>query len=292
MSIATVIIPTKNRKTDLLRAIASCLKQSCDLEVLVLDDGSEDGTCDAVAQEFPSVRIYAGKECRRQMYRRNQGAEMATTEFLVFIDDDCEFPTNGIIEENIKLFDDPRVGAVGMPLINPKNENNIYQLSPEKDLVYVVSDALEGAVIFRKEVYEKLGGYNTLYVREGEGADLGIRLLSAGYYIRAGLSDPILHHHSPVRDNQLSHIYGPRNLILFAFLNVPLTYLFLQLGASTVKAIYHGFKIRHPLLKIYGLFVGYVMCFSSFKNRRPVSRETYKVYRRIKSKGLLPLETT
>ena len=191
MSLVTVIIPTKNRIDDLMRAIGSCLKQNCDLDILVLDDCSTDGTPERVELEFPSVSVYRGKSSRRQMYRRNQGARMSKSDFLVFIDDDCEFTSADIIAENIALFTDQRVGAVGIPLKNVKYEECIRQQSPEKDSIYVISEPLEGALIVKRELFNKLGGYNALFVREGEGADFGIGLLDAGYFIRAGFSDPI-----------------------------------------------------------------------------------------------------
>jgi glycosyltransferase involved in cell wall biosynthesis len=291
VSLVTVIIPTKNRKDDLKRAVASCLQQKCDLEVLVLDDGSTDGTVDLVEREFPSVRLYQGTSSRRQMYRRNQGARMSKSDFLVFIDDDCEFTSNDIIAKNLELFSDQKIAAVGMPLKNVKYEDYVRQKSPEEERPYIMSESLEGAMLVRRDIFNALGGYNSIYVREGEGADFAVRLLNAGYYIRAGFSDPIYHYHSPVRDNRLSHVYGPRNLILFAYLNVPLRYLFAQLSGSTLKAVYHGFKIGHPILKIYGIIKGYVACFSVMTSRKPVSVKTYRMYRAIKSRGMISLDS-
>src|SRR5690242_12260616 len=53
----TVAITTKNRKHELRSALESLLRQSMPLEILVLDDGSSDGTEAMITNEFPSVRL-------------------------------------------------------------------------------------------------------------------------------------------------------------------------------------------------------------------------------------------
>src|SRR5215475_13689688 len=50
---ATIIISTKNRSDDLRKTVESSLQQSANPEVLVLDDGSTDGTSDVIRNEFP-----------------------------------------------------------------------------------------------------------------------------------------------------------------------------------------------------------------------------------------------
>jgi glycosyltransferase involved in cell wall biosynthesis len=52
---ASVVISTKNRKDELRNAITSCLSQSVPVEVVVFDDGSENGTSEVVRQDFPQV---------------------------------------------------------------------------------------------------------------------------------------------------------------------------------------------------------------------------------------------
>src|SRR5438874_303163 len=55
---ATIIIPTKNRKDDLKRALASCMAQTVQVEIIVMDDGSTDDTAEMVRQEFPGVSLH------------------------------------------------------------------------------------------------------------------------------------------------------------------------------------------------------------------------------------------
>ena len=55
---ASMVIPTRNRKDLLGRMIRSALAQTVPVEVIVMDDGSTDGTQEMVRREFPQVRYY------------------------------------------------------------------------------------------------------------------------------------------------------------------------------------------------------------------------------------------
>jgi glycosyltransferase involved in cell wall biosynthesis len=282
----SVVIATKNRKKELRRALKSCLEQDIKLDLIVLDDGSDDGTSDMVKMEFPNVILVSDGESRRQMFRRNQGVEISKSKYVVFIDDDCVFTKGDIVSKNLEKFNQPWVGGVSIPFINVKINEIIHQKAPDEFLNYTLSGVGEGAYIVRRDVYLKCGGFNVLYQREQEGEELAIRMLDAGYIIRAGFSEPLHHIHSFVRDDKLSHIFGPRNLILFAWFCVPGRYLLPQLLGSTVNAIRHGFRIGKPILKGLGLLKGYFACVQYSKVRNPVSVQAYKAYRYLRASGI------
>lgn len=89
----SVIIPTLNRVHVLPRAIRSALAQTVtDLEVLVVDDGSTDGTEDVVeALSEPRVRLVCHESRRGAPAARNTGIEHARGEYLAFLDSDDEW---------------------------------------------------------------------------------------------------------------------------------------------------------------------------------------------------------
>lgn len=85
----SVIIPAYNRKRLLERAVRSALEQTeGDLEVLVMDDGSEDGTREAWEHPADSrvryFRLEHGGACRA----RNEGLARARGEYAAFLDSD------------------------------------------------------------------------------------------------------------------------------------------------------------------------------------------------------------
>jgi len=92
LSRVSVVIATRNRSDRLAGAVRSALAQTeSDLEVLVVDDGSEDGTADAVARLAAEDGRVRGVRLRRSggaAAARNRGLKEADGDFVAFLDDD------------------------------------------------------------------------------------------------------------------------------------------------------------------------------------------------------------
>jgi glycosyltransferase involved in cell wall biosynthesis len=87
----SVVIPTRNRWPMLsTHALPSALAQEdVDLEIVVVDDASGDGTAARVAElGDPRVRVVRNETNRRLPASRNVGAEEARGTWLAFLDDD------------------------------------------------------------------------------------------------------------------------------------------------------------------------------------------------------------
>ncbi len=109
----TVVIPTRDRRADLADCLASVFSQCYPaelMEVIVVDDGSTDGSPDVAAQ-FP-CRLFSHAQSRGQSYCRNLGAREASGEILAFLDSDCVAEKRWL-EEMVGYFQWKRVGAVG-----------------------------------------------------------------------------------------------------------------------------------------------------------------------------------
>ena len=84
----SAIIPTYNRKAFVQEAIASVLAQTyTDYELIVVDDGSDDGTGEALKQYGARVR-YVYQQHQGVSTGRNHGLELASGEFIAFLDSD------------------------------------------------------------------------------------------------------------------------------------------------------------------------------------------------------------
>lgn len=87
----SVIIPTHNRRALLERALASVLAQTQPpAEMIVIDDGSSDGTDTVVQARFPGVR-YVWQPNRGVASARNRGMQEAHGEWFAFLDSDDEW---------------------------------------------------------------------------------------------------------------------------------------------------------------------------------------------------------
>ena len=86
----SVVIPTHNRRELLLRTIHSVLAQEAlDFEVVVVDDGSTDGTAEAIrVLNDPRVRVLRNERPVGVAAARNMGAEAATGSWIALLDDD------------------------------------------------------------------------------------------------------------------------------------------------------------------------------------------------------------
>ncbi len=87
----SVVLPTWNRRELVARALTSVLAQSrAPDEVIVVDDGSTDGTAEALRKDFPGV-VVLSQENRGVSAARNRGIEEAKGEWVALLDSDDEW---------------------------------------------------------------------------------------------------------------------------------------------------------------------------------------------------------
>ncbi len=286
---ASVIVPTRNRK-DLLRGmIASCLAQSVPVEIIVVDDGSTDGTDQMVRDEFPQARYQRFEGPNGPCFLRNRGSEMASTEFLFPFDDDVALSSPHTIEQTLRDFSDDRIAAVGIPYINTRIETFVRQQPRDRESIWVSETFVGAAHAIRRSRFLQVGGYREFLFYMGEEGDLTLRLLARGSVTRIGTADPILHFESPIRDRTRSGLYGRRNDILTTWLNTPLVRLPDRLISVTFNGLRHSIKKRRPFLGIRGLAWGYASVPRHLRERDPVSPAVYGLYRRL-CRGSLTLD--
>ncbi|MGB7730546.1 MAG: glycosyltransferase family A protein, partial [Candidatus Acidiferrum sp.] len=85
----SVIIPTYERAEKVQRAIESVLGQTVtDFEVIVVDDGSSDGTGNVLAEKFGDRIRYYAQTNQGVSVTRNRGVQEARGEWVAFLDSD------------------------------------------------------------------------------------------------------------------------------------------------------------------------------------------------------------
>jgi glycosyltransferase involved in cell wall biosynthesis len=107
----SVIIPTFNRKHVVVQAIESVLAQTLgDFEILVVDDGSTDGTQQAVADIRDDRIKYIQKTNGGISSARNTGIRKASGDYLAFLDDDDLYPPEYLQVVVNRLEKEPQYG--------------------------------------------------------------------------------------------------------------------------------------------------------------------------------------
>lgn len=194
---ASIIIPTRNRRDSLRRCLTALGRQEYpEFEIIVVSDGASDGTAEMVRGEFGDVRFFQ-QAWLGQVVARNRGIEAATGDLLVFTDDDCLAPP-GWLAAHAAHHADPRVGAVGGPLVPVRpsffDRVTIARYRREHEQLLRIGHItgwerlLTGNLSFRRDVLEQLGPFDEGF-RSGSDADQVRRICRAGYVV---VSDPAL----------------------------------------------------------------------------------------------------
>lgn len=109
----SVVIPTYNRREEVLKAIESVQEQTCqDFEIVVVDDGSDDGTKEALdALGDERVRYVCHEKRSGANAARNTGIDKAEGQYIAFLDSDDIFLPNKFerLKEEIDKFPEEAV---------------------------------------------------------------------------------------------------------------------------------------------------------------------------------------
>jgi GT2 family glycosyltransferase len=282
---SSLVITTKNRKDDLRRAVTSAACQTEPLEIIVLDDGSSDGTAKMVSREFPQVRLVRSETSIGLVAQRNRGAVLASGDLIFSIDDDAEFSTPDVVAQTVKNFSHPRIGAVAIPYIEPKNSDLCFQRAPDTDAIWITESFRGTAYAVRRDIFNQLGGFRSDIVHQGEELDFCIRLLANGWFVRLGTADTILHHDAPRRDWRRMDFYGRRNDVLFAWRNVPSPYWPTHLIGTTLNGLRAAFSSRRSSQMLLGIVSAYRDIIFNTQSCSPVPKHTYRLHRILKKTG-------
>jgi len=226
----TIVIATRNRRDDLLHTLHHLDEGAPDSPVVVVDNGSADGTAQCVRAYFPRARVLP---LRRNLgaSARNLGVRAARTPYVAFSDDDSWWAP-GALERVEAAFDaHPRLGLVtGQTLVGeqqrPDPINHLLADSPlgrDPDLPGPsVLGFLCCAAVVRREAYLGVGGIHPLLFFLGEERLLAWDLAAGGWSC-CYLDTAIAHHHpSPRRGGaHARRVLELRNDLLTAWLRKP-----------------------------------------------------------------------
>jgi GT2 family glycosyltransferase len=211
----SVIFVSWNTKQLTLDAIASVYRETTafPVEVLVVDNCSSDGSADAIAVAYPQVILIRNTDNRGFGKANNQALAVATGDYLMFLNTDTVV-LGGALEKLVAYLDTHSTAVMVGPkllygdmtfqhacrraLPNPVNAllylcgahivfpraswSNRYKRGSDDPNVTAPVEALSGAaMLFRRKVYEQMGGFDERFFMYGEDLDFCKRVMDRGW---------------------------------------------------------------------------------------------------------------
>jgi GT2 family glycosyltransferase len=224
----SIIIVNYNVKEFLQNLIHSIEKAAVNLtkEIIIIDNASDDGSVEFIKDKLPQVKLIANKTNLGFGKANNIGLKQATGKYLLLINPDT-IVAEDTFEKMISFFEsDKAVGLAGCKILNPDGTfqlacrrsfpgpwtsftkvTGLSTLFPRSkifaryNLTYLDEnqtyevDAISGSfMMMRKEVYEKVGGFDEQFFMYGEDLDLCYRIQKAGYKVFYVHSTQIIHY--------------------------------------------------------------------------------------------------
>ena len=258
------------------------------------DDASEDDQIELFKKKYPNVKFFRSIENVGYIKLRNKGFENAQGDLIFSLDDDAFYVKKETITKVVKAFSKyPKIGVAAMPFKEPKDNRcnlEIVLNEPIEEKFPALVGSYCGAVhAIRRDAALEVNGYRDFFFHQGEEVDLSVRLMEKGWQIILVNTPAAIHCPSPVRNWTRLHIFGPRNAILFNFLNAPFPFIIPRLIINTIGVLWHGWRIGKLWLKIVGVVHGYGACVKYFAERKPVSQKTWRRFCKL-LKNPEPLE--
>lgn len=193
----TVVVVTRNRRDELLRNLPRH-----EAPVVLVDNGSDDGTVSAVRRELPSVRVVELQD-NRGAFARTIGAELAMTRYVAFADDDSWWAP-GSLQRAADYFDAcPRLGLLAARIM-------VGPAAVLDPVCRLMSDSVMGrdpdlpgpsllgflacAAMVRRDAFCAVGGFDEIIRFPGEEERVALDLAAAGWGL-AYVEEVVVHHH-------------------------------------------------------------------------------------------------
>lgn len=243
LPLVSVIIPTHNRESAVTRCVESVLRSNyANLEILIVDDGSTDGTFSRLSK-FKGVTVIRLEQAQLVSAARNLGCKYAKGELVFLVDDDNVVHPDTVTELVKVISNNPDVGIAGPIMYYLEDPGQIWcsgvsrnyltsttrfsNSKPDYSTDCYPTEDIPNAFMVRKNVFEKVGHFDQdLFAQHMEEADFCQRATRNGYHV-VMVPKATIWHDVPVRkwpyrgarnlhmSSNLRAYYVARNRILF-----------------------------------------------------------------------------
>lgn len=286
MTSTTVVIPNYNGIKYLENCLASLYKGTVIPSVIVVDNGSADGSRQMVEEKFSQVRLITFEENTGFCKAVNAGIEAAFTEYVLLLNNDTVADPEMIEKMERTLSDNPEVFSVAAKMINLYSPEKLddagdfysalgwaYARGKDKPVTCYdkpdrVFSACAGAALYRRKVFDEIGLFDENHFAYLEDMDIGYR---ANIYGWQNIYEPkakVYHAGSGVsgsRHNEFKVTLSSRNSVYLFMKNMPLLQIILNLPFLLIGYLVKMlFFMKKGLGKTYmkGVAAGFKLAFS------------------------------
>lgn len=187
----SVIIPSYNRQNSIDKSIESVLSQSYkNLEIIVVDNRSIDNTPKILAEyskKDSRIKVIENEQDLSLVKTLNKAIKISTGEYIARLDDDDTWLDANKIEKQVNFLEadqDYVLVGTGFVAVNEHGVEISRTLLPQEhrqiiDAMLFRCLFIHSAVVFRRDMFEALGGYNEA-LEVGEDYDLWLRMGRVG----------------------------------------------------------------------------------------------------------------
>jgi hypothetical protein len=248
MELISVIVLNYNGRGFLNGCLTSLASQTySDFEVIVVDNGSRDGSPEYIEENYPWVRLAKNDENLGFAGGTNVGIRAAKGEFVITLNNDSRADSR-FIEELIKPMADPEVGVCAAKMLFPDGRINSAGIcisrsgaawdrgmfEPDRgqyEFVEEVFGACAGAALYRREMLDEIGLFDEDFFLYLEDVDLAFRARLAGWKCIYVPGARVIHHHGGTAGvgSDLAVYYGNRNIVWYPIKDFPFRLLITSL---------------------------------------------------------------
>ena len=292
----SVVIPNFNGIAFLDSVLASLEGQTLNnFEVILVDNGSTDGSCSFVTANYPWVHLIELSENFGFCGAVNAGIRAAKAPYVLLLNNDTEVKEDFVEEMLAAIRRHKNAFSCGARMVQYHDRDKLddvgnyycalgwsFARGRGKDIhAYETEDrifsACDGAAIYRKKILEKIGYFDEEHFAYLEDTDIGYRARIYGYenwYAPKAIVYHVGSGTSGSRYNQFKTRYSSRNNIYLIYKNMPLLQIILNLPFLVA-----GFLVKFLFFAVKGMGKEYA---AGIKNGFSISMKNKKVPFRMK----------
>ena len=292
----SVVIPNFNGIAFLDSVLASLEGQTLNnFEVILVDNGSTDGSCSFVTANYPWVHLIELSENFGFCGAVNAGIRAAKASYVLLLNNDTEVKEDFVEEILAAIRRHKNAFSCGARMVQYHDRDKLddvgnyycalgwsFARGRGKDIhAYETEDrifsACAGAAIYRKKILEKIGYFDEEHFAYLEDTDIGYRARIYGYenwYAPKAIVYHVGSGTSGSRYNQFKTRYSSRNNIYLIYKNMPLLQIILNLPFLVT-----GFLVKFLFFAVKGMGKEYA---AGIKNGFSISMKNKKVPFRMK----------